>query len=178
MSLYGALAGVAGDAIFSLIGHETVSFAAGMVLAALGVWFLLRNGRCSRIELRTPPFIVGVIDGLTPCGTTAGLLLYVAALGEGVWYGLLDGFLFGLGTGPALFALSLVGNFIGTGLRRRMSAFIPLFGVILGLLFILRGLNLGIPFISPTEQKIEQKLEMEKVLPEHSEDAAQGCCGS
>ena len=50
------------------------------------------------MERNTPPFLLGVVDGLTPCGTTAGLLLTVAALGKGPWYGLLAGGLFGLGT--------------------------------------------------------------------------------
>ena len=98
MSLYGALAAAAGDAVYRLIGHDMVTFAAGMVLAALGVWFLLRSGRCGRVESGTPPFLLGIIDGLIPCGTTTGFQLYVGALGRGPWYGLLAGGLFGLGT--------------------------------------------------------------------------------
>jgi len=31
--------------------------------------------------------------------------------------------------------------------------------VVVGLLFILRGLSLGIPYLSPEKQKIEQKFE-------------------
>lgn len=103
-SLYGALAAAAGDLVYRLMGHHLVGFGAGMALAALGVWFLLRSGRCGRVAAGASPLLLGLIDGLTPCGATAGFLFYVAALGRGLWFGLSAGLLFGLGTitGPAL----------------------------------------------------------------------------
>jgi sulfite exporter TauE/SafE len=59
-------------------------------------------------------------------------------------------FMFGLGTIPMLFAVSVAGNFIGINLRRKVNrVIIPVFMVALGTLFILRGMNLGIPYISP-----------------------------
>lgn len=98
LSLYGGLAAGAGDLIYRFMGHDVVTFAAGMTLAAVGVWFLFKSGRCSRIGSSAPPFVLGVIDGLIPCGATTGFLLYVAAVGSGVWHGLFAGLLFGLGT--------------------------------------------------------------------------------
>jgi hypothetical protein len=108
--LYGALAAVAGDLVYRLVGHDLVTFAAGMALAAMGVWFLLRSGRCGRIAAGASPVLLGVIDGLTPCGATAGFLFYVAALGRGLWFGLFAGLLFGLGTvtGPILIVCGLI----------------------------------------------------------------------
>ena len=105
LGLYGALAAAAGGLVYRLIGHELVTFVAGMVLAGLGVWFLLsRSGRCGRIAREGSPFLLGVVDGLTPCGATTGLLLAVAGLGTGIVQGLLAGLFFGLGTvtGPVL----------------------------------------------------------------------------
>jgi hypothetical protein len=104
LGLYGSLAAAAGGLVYRLIGHELITFAAGSALAALGVWFLLKSGRCGRLARDVSPFLLGVVDGLTPCGATTGLLLSIAALGGGVFHGLFAGLLFGLGTitGPLL----------------------------------------------------------------------------
>ena len=75
--------------------------------------------------------------------------------------------MFGLGTIPMMFAISITGNFVSLTIRRRMNSFIPVVIVILGILFILRGLNLGIPYLSPTEKKIEKK--MKKTQKEYSD---------
>jgi sulfite exporter TauE/SafE len=56
---------------------------------------------------------------------------------------------FGLGTTPLLFAFSVFGQFVGVNVRRKFTRLIPAFIVALGILFILRGMNLGIPYISP-----------------------------
>jgi hypothetical protein len=104
LSLYGALAAAAGGLVYRLISHELVTFAAGLVLAALGVWFLLKSGRCGRLARSASPLLLGVVDGLIPCSATTGLLLSIAALGSGIVHGVVAGFLFGLGTvaGPLL----------------------------------------------------------------------------
>lgn len=58
--------------------------------------------------------------------------------------------LFGLGTVP-LMTCAIYFSGILTGLaRKRIQRFIPTFVVVIGLLFILRGLGLGIPYVSPT----------------------------
>lgn len=97
---------------------------------------------------------IGLLNGLLPCG-----LVYVAIAGaistpsilQGAWFM----FLFGLGTLPLMLAVSLGGNWISAGWRARMRRVVPVFVVVLGLLFILRGLSLGIPFISPKAEKLE-----------------------
>jgi uncharacterized protein len=93
-------------------------------------------------------FLIGLINGFLPCG-----LVYVALAGAlaggGVVEGMLYMFFFGLGTLPLMFVFSLAGQFIGVGVRRKFTRLIPTFIVVLGILFILRGLNLGIPYISP-----------------------------
>jgi len=97
---------------------------------------------------------------------------------------------FGLGTIPMLLAISLLGNFLSINLRKKMSGFLPVVIVIIGLLFIIRGLNLGIPYLSPTEDKIEMNMERTKKLQQSKEidfkdqeiDLNSGkqmnCCGS
>jgi sulfite exporter TauE/SafE len=68
-------------------------------------------------------------------------------------------FLFGLGTIPVLLAVTLAGNAIGLKLRNRVTMFIPYAIVLIGLLFINRGMNLGISYVN-------SKMEAKKNVPE------------
>ncbi len=92
--------------------------------------------------------LIGIINGFLPCG-----LVYVALAGAINTGGILSGAafmaLFGLGTLPVMFITSVAGKYINVGVRRKINKLVPLFAFILGVIFILRGLNLGIPYISP-----------------------------
>jgi hypothetical protein len=103
-------------------------------------------------------FFIGLLNGLLPCG-----LVYIAiagAIGTGdIAQGTFYMILFGLGTIPMMLTISLAGNMMGLALRNRINKLIPVLVVVVGLLFILRGLDLGIPFLSPEKQRIEQKFE-------------------
>jgi uncharacterized protein len=57
--------------------------------------------------------------------------------------------LFGLGTIPLMTTAVYFSNLLTPSLRLRIRKLIPAFVVIIGLLFILRGLGLGIPYLSP-----------------------------
>ncbi len=106
-----------------------------------------------------PSFLIlGLLNGFLPCG-----LVYLAiagAIATGNW---LDGglymFVFGIGTLPLMFGVALAGNFISLNVRRKVNRFIPVFMVVLGLLFIVRGLNLGIPYLSPKFQDKEISID-------------------
>lgn len=99
-------------------------------------------------------FSIGFFNGLLPCG-----LVYMALIGsistgtatQGATYM----FLFGMGTVPLMTAAVLVGNFVKLSVRAKIQKVIPVFVVIIGLLFILRGLGLGIPYISPSDAKLQ-----------------------
>jgi uncharacterized protein len=99
-------------------------------------------------------FLIGLLNGFLPCG-----LVYIAVAGAIASGGYLEGalymFVFGLGTLPIMLAVSLAGNFISLNLRKRINKLIPAFMVVLAFLFILRGMNLGIPYISPQLQQTE-----------------------
>jgi sulfite exporter TauE/SafE len=56
---------------------------------------------------------------------------------------------FGLGTFPAMTMISFLGNSIRVGVRNRIRTAIPVFVVVIGVFFILRGLSLDIPYLSP-----------------------------
>jgi hypothetical protein len=98
-------------------------------------------------------FLFGIINGFLPCG-----FVYVALAGAMTTGDFVSGAvfmaLFGLGTTPIMLATSLVGKFVSGGLRSQMNKLIPIFAILLAIIFILRGLNLGIPFLSPPEKKL------------------------
>lgn len=104
-------------------------------------------------------FIFGIINGFLPCG-----FVYVALAGAITTGGALSGalymLLFGLGTAPIMFATSLVGKFLSAKLKQKMNKLIPIFAIVLAIIFILRGLSLGIPYLSPPEKMLEPHKQM------------------
>ena len=91
---------------------------------------------------------IGFLNGLLPCG-----LVYIALVGALLSANIYDAVVymvfFGICTSPALAALIFASKLISADLKQRLSKIIPVFIVLLGLLFILRGLGLGIPYLSP-----------------------------
>lgn len=102
-------------------------------------------------------FTIGMLNGLLPCG-----FVYVGIAGAVSTVNWLSGALymamFGLGTFPVMLATAMFGKIINVNFKRKVNKLIPVFAVLLALIFILRGLNLGIPYLSPKFQKavIEQ----------------------
>lgn len=104
-------------------------------------------------------FLIGFLNGLLPCG-----LVYVAIAGaintSDIVHGIIYMIIFGIGTIPVMLAIPLLGNMIGSGLRKRFSGVLSVFIVVLGILFILRGLSLGIPYISPPAKMLKPHEKM------------------
>lgn len=105
--------------------------------------------------------MIGLMNGFLPCG-----LVYIALAGALVSNTPVSGALymmvFGLGTIPALLSLSLLGNIISVSIRRRVQKLIPFLILLIGILFVLRGMNLGIPYLSPKMDQ-QQKHQTEQI---------------
>ena len=112
-------------------------------------------------------FLFGIINGFLPCGFVYVALAGAVTTGDFV-SGALFMSLFGLGTTPIMLAASLASNFFKNGLRSRINKLIPVFAIILAIIFILRGLSLGIPYLSPPEKKLN--------VPISIESAEENCC--
>jgi len=110
------------------------------VKSAMG--FLLR--RRSADALLT----LGLLNGLLPCG-----LVYVACAGATTTGDLFSGALymlaFGAGTVPMMLAISLSGKLVPFTLRLKLLKAVPVAVFLLASLLILRGMELGIPYVSP-----------------------------
>lgn len=93
-------------------------------------------------------FLLGLLNGLLPCG-----LVYVAGASATATGSLLAGALymvvFGAGTVPMMLTISLSGKVIPPALRLRLLKAVPVAVFLVASLLILRGLGLGIPFLSP-----------------------------
>jgi uncharacterized protein len=91
---------------------------------------------------------LGLLNGLLPCG-----LVYFACAGATATGGILSGAqymaAFGVGTVPMMLAISLSGKLVPLSLRLRLRKAIPVSVFLMAALLILRGLSLGIPFVSP-----------------------------
>ena len=100
------------------------------------------------------PMVLGLINGLLPCG-----LVYVGLAGA---LAMADPFssaafmaAFGLGTVPMMITVILAGDLISLQWRAKIRKLMPVMFAIMGALFILRGMNLGIPYISPNMEVTE-----------------------
>ena len=91
---------------------------------------------------------LGLLNGLLPCG-----LVYVAAAGATATGHMLNGAIymaaFGAGTLPMMLAIGLGGRLVPLTWRLKLRAAIPVSVFLLGTLLILRGMFLGIPYVSP-----------------------------
>lgn len=92
--------------------------------------------------------LLGMANGLLPCG-----MVYLAIAGALSTSRIAGGVgfmaFFGAGTLPLMIGLSYSGRLISLSFRNHIKKAIPFLMGFAALLLILRGLNLGIPFISP-----------------------------
>ena len=91
---------------------------------------------------------IGFLNGFLPCGLVYMALFGSIAMGDAL-QGSLYMMLFGVGTLPLMTAAIYFSNLLKGGIRQKVQKAIPVFVIIIGSLFILRGLGLGIPYVSP-----------------------------
>ncbi|MDO7850429.1 sulfite exporter TauE/SafE family protein [Hymenobacter convexus] len=125
----------------------------GRVASFLGLnrplaWVKTTLGRLFQQASGPALYGTGVLNGLLPCG-----LVYLALAGAlsapGVAAAAAYMVCFGLGTLPLMFGLSLSGQLVPLVWRGRMRRVVPYAASGLAVLFIVRGLGLGIPYLSP-----------------------------
>jgi len=164
---YGIL-GVIFGAFGQLLGmvgvQRWVSVGAGvLILLGLFAWPLrnsamliaapvarLKSALGGLIHRRTvgSQFVFGGLNGLLPCG-----LVYVACAAATATGSVVSGLqymlVFGAGTVPMMLGLGLAGRFLHARLQGRVQRVIPVALGLMAVLLILRGMSLGIPYLSP-----------------------------
>lgn len=181
-TLLGAVVGIVGEG-FHLAGFQQyITVFAGILLIIMALFSFggdfaskipainnallsvkINLGKFLQKKDYTSRFLTGVLNGFLPCGMVYMALTASLAAG-GIWQSALFMTVFGLGTFPFMFAVVLFGNLINTATRNKILKFVPIFMLVLGGLFILRGLEIGIPYISPKKEalKVEKQNSMEK----------------
>lgn len=96
---------------------------------------------------------IGLLNGLLPCG-----LLYMtlfSALSAGtIAQTCLYMLFFALGTMPIMILTIYVGDVLSKSVKLNVNKIIPVFIILVGSLFIVRGLGLNIHMVSPGEQNL------------------------
>lgn len=168
--LIGALLGLVGNG-FALAGfQQTLSILVGsfMILSAIWAVFQIKKWNfpihalwISRVKsamakrFRRTSFVnlffIGMLNGVLPCG-----LVYMALAGAIAMASPIQGaffmLAFGFGTIPLMLAVAVYGNKIKKSFFPPIKRFVPVFIFLIGTLFVLRGMNLGIPYLSPQIQ--------------------------
>ncbi len=170
----GLLAGLFGQSLAFTSSQQHLSIAVGVLML---VFVLLPSAYTQRINIIKPfarftgvvkkyfatlfiqkslrtMFLTGLLNGLLPCGLVYAALAGAVATGM-AWQGMAYMAFFGIGTLPVMLGVSMAGQYISLDLRKKLTKISPVFTFVLALLFILRGLNLGIPMLSPETVKAE-----------------------
>lgn len=172
-TVLGVLAGYGGEAVVDAGFAQSLSIVSGslMILTAIVQLVLHRNLLPSAItdRLLRPlhnlfkgamrggdgpigHYGIGLINGLLPCGLVMSALMGAVGTGDPT-EGALFMFLFGLGTVPLMTAITLLGASLSCKLRNQLRYATPTVAVIIGIIFIFRGMSLNIPYLSPTITK-------------------------
>lgn len=98
-------------------------------------------------------YMTGLFNGFLPCG-----MVYAALFGSIAMQNPMGGIaymaLYGIGTIPMMSAVIYVSGFMSGQWRNKLVKAVPYVAVFIGMLFIVRGLGLGIPFISPADTSL------------------------
>lgn len=111
--------------------------------------FITRNiGTILASESPLKLTLLGMLNGLLPCGMVYLGLLNAILAGNLFQSGLAMA-IFGLGTLPSMIFVAYSAAKLTPAFRSKLNRFVPIILTFVGALIIMRGLNLGIPYISP-----------------------------
>jgi sulfite exporter TauE/SafE len=112
-----------------------------------------------KIQYKYKFLFFGILNGLLPCG-----MVYLALAGAMAtatpYSGAMFMVFFGLGTLPLMLSVSILPSLIKVKFRQRINRILPYYSVFLILIFVIRGLGLGLPYLSPKIFANETKNEI------------------
>ncbi len=178
----GAVFGLIGLS-FGLVGlQQGLSIALGIIILAVLLWpknnlVISGNGRLQKFfsgvrsklgqllknEKYQSVYLIGLLNGLLPCGLLY-MALAAAVATASIEKSILFMFFFGLGTIPLMWAFSFFGSFINLKGRQQLRKLVPVMFFFMACLLILRGLGLGIPFVSPALGENKERMAVECIV--------------
>jgi sulfite exporter TauE/SafE len=168
-SFLGLLIGFIGKQLWLLGLQQGVSILTGVLIIMAAITRLLKmrvaNNKVLSVLLtpinkslhyalqhKAGHFIVGLLNGFLPCG-----FVYIALIGAVNTPSPLTAaqfmLCFGIGTLPLMLIATIGSGFVGPLVRRRINSAMPYLMLCLGCWFVLRGMNLNIPYLSPEKQQ-------------------------
>lgn len=167
-SIFGIVLGYAGRRIYLTGYQQWFSVVTGSIFLIAALFYFVGQKRSSlkfvsffymRIQkiiarlLRSANtyggfLLIGMANGLLPCGMVYIALASVLTFNT-VQESIVFMAMFGVGTFPAMMMASYAAQLLKKDIRLPLQKLVPVFISLMGILLILRGLNLGIPFISP-----------------------------
>ncbi len=122
-------------------------------------------GRLFQTKSYTSLFMIGLLNGLLPCGlvymAVAGAVATASVVQSSVWMAA-----FGLGTLPMMWVVAMIGSSLKLRFRTSIRKVYPYMIGVMACLLIVRGMGLGIPFVSPA---IETQPNKSAVVTCHDE---------
>ncbi|MEP7237533.1 MAG: sulfite exporter TauE/SafE family protein [Ferruginibacter sp.] len=119
----------------------------------------LELGRLFTQKNNASLFVIGLLNGLLPCGLVYMAVAGAIAAGD-IGRSILFMAAFGLGTLPVMWSIAFFGNYVGVSLRQKIRRVYPYMMTLMACLLILRGMGLGIPYISP-QVKVKKVITVE-----------------
>lgn len=166
-AMLGLFAGLFGKQIFVIDTQQSLSIIIGILMVVYVVWVYLvkSNTHFNPLQFIQVPVIkvltglfkkkhvivfllLGFLNGLLPCGMVYLALGSAMSTGQPSDAAIFMAF-FGLGTMPALLMVALGGQMVSIEWRSKLQSALPVFIFGMGVMLILRGMNLGIPILSP-----------------------------
>ncbi len=157
-TVIGGIVGALGSVVsFSSTAKAVVTVFAGVFMLIMGLNMLNVFPWLRKINIRMPkfigkklysgktnrgPFVVGLLNGLMPCGPLQAMQLY--ALGTGSFYaGAFSMLMFSLGTVPLMFTFGAVSSFLSGKFTHKMMRVSAVLVMLLGVLMVSRGMTLS-----------------------------------
>jgi sulfite exporter TauE/SafE len=132
----------------------TASFALTRFIAPMVQKAKVQLGDLLRQKNFNSLFLIGLLNGILPCGLVYLAVAGAIATGDAV-KGSLFMMAFGAGTFPAMLFVALAANVISTRSRNVMRKAVPVFAGVIACILIVRGMNLNIPYLSPELSKTD-----------------------
>jgi sulfite exporter TauE/SafE len=163
--ILGAVIGLIGRQLWMAGLQQGLSISSGVLILFAACSRILKTSSGLRFNYLLTPFnklfglalkhkanhlIIGMLNGLLPCGFVYLALsgaINTSSPGLAVAYM----FWFGLGTAPLMLLAAMTVGFSSQLLRLRINKVIPYLMLCLGIWFILRGMDLSIPYLSPSK---------------------------
>ncbi len=159
-SILGGIIGALGSILsLSIKTQAALQIFAGLFMIIMG-FNMAGFGLFRRLQIRLPwnfcslknkpktPLIIGILNGLMPCGPLQTMQLYALGTGSAV-KGAFSMFIFALGTVPLMLTFGVVSGILRKGYTKKILKVSGVLVIVLGLIMGNRGLSLaGVPVSS------------------------------